>query len=66
MLGSSILLSNITLCCNPCRPPSTVMTLRIPQAEAECLLEDRKGGNVHISHSLIGMYIQTLKQTVKQ
>ncbi|KAF1383941.1 hypothetical protein PFLUV_G00137060 [Perca fluviatilis] len=39
---------------DPCfkTPPSTAMTLGIPQAEAECLLEDRKGGNKHISHSL--------------
>lgn len=26
------------------------MTLAIPQASAECLLEDRKGGDQHISH----------------
>ncbi|XP_068593618.1 EEIG family member 2-like [Cebidichthys violaceus] len=39
---------------DPCfkTPPSTAMTLGIPQAEAECLLEDRKGGDMHISHSL--------------
>ncbi|KAM3604110.1 uncharacterized protein V6R79_006544 [Siganus canaliculatus] len=39
---------------DPCfkTPPSTAMTLGIPQAEAECLLEDRKGGNTHISHLL--------------
>ncbi|XP_041804650.1 protein FAM102B-like [Chelmon rostratus] len=39
---------------DPCfkKPPSTAMTLGIPQAEAECLCEDRKGGNMHISHSL--------------
>ncbi|XP_028987082.1 EEIG family member 2-like isoform X2 [Betta splendens] len=32
---------------DPCfkTPPSTAMTLGIPQAEAECLLEDRKGGD---------------------
>lgn len=36
---------------DPCfkTPPSTAVILGIPQAEAECLLEDRKGGN--ISHS---------------
>ncbi|XP_026170308.1 protein FAM102B-like [Mastacembelus armatus] len=36
---------------DPCfkTPPSTAMTLGIPQTEAECLLQDRKGG--HISHS---------------
>nr|XP_019966478.1 PREDICTED: protein FAM102B-like [Paralichthys olivaceus] len=39
---------------DPCfkTPPSTAMTLGIPQAEAECLLEDRKGGDVHIALSL--------------
>ncbi|KAM6990225.1 EEIG family member 2-like [Tautogolabrus adspersus] len=39
---------------DPCfkTPPSTAMTLGIPQVEAECLLEDRKGGHVHISPSL--------------
>ncbi|XP_010736600.3 protein FAM102B [Larimichthys crocea] len=39
---------------DPCfkTPPSTAMTLGIPQAEAECLLEDRKGGDMHISRSL--------------
>ncbi|XP_029310188.1 LOW QUALITY PROTEIN: protein FAM102B-like [Cottoperca gobio] len=39
---------------DPCfkTPPSTAMTLGIPQAEAECLLEDRKGGDMHISHAL--------------
>ncbi|XP_056276883.1 EEIG family member 2-like isoform X2 [Pseudoliparis swirei] len=35
-------------------PPSTAMTLGIPPGEAECLLEDRKGGVMHISHSLTG------------
>ncbi|KAK2822312.1 hypothetical protein Q5P01_022377 [Channa striata] len=37
---------------DPCfkTPQSTAMTLGIPQAEAECLLEDRKGGDT--SHSL--------------
>uniref|UniRef100_A0A3Q1EIT2 EEIG family member 2 n=1 Tax=Acanthochromis polyacanthus TaxID=80966 RepID=A0A3Q1EIT2_9TELE len=39
---------------DPCfkTPPSTAMTLGIPQSEAECLLEDRKGGDIHIAHSL--------------
>ncbi|KAM9349734.1 EEIG family member 2-like [Symphorus nematophorus] len=39
---------------DPCfkTPPSTAMTLGIPQAEAECLLEDRKGGDIHVSHSV--------------
>lgn len=64
-LGSSILKTqkcfSVTLCCVPFRPPSTAMILGIPQAEAERLLEDRKGGNVHISHSLTGMYLQTLR-----
>ncbi|XP_034412237.1 protein FAM102B-like isoform X2 [Cyclopterus lumpus] len=39
---------------DPCfkTPPSTAMTLGIPPVEAECLLEDRKGGVMHIYHSL--------------
>ncbi|XP_037643805.1 protein FAM102B-like [Sebastes umbrosus] len=39
---------------DPCfkTPPSTAMTLGNPQAEAECLLEDRKGGDMHIPYSL--------------
>ncbi|KAM3865953.1 EEIG family member 2-like [Diretmus argenteus] len=39
---------------DPCfkTPPSTAMTLGLPQAEAECLHEDRKGGDMHISHSV--------------
>ncbi|KAA8587292.1 protein FAM102B isoform X1 [Etheostoma spectabile] len=39
---------------DPCfkTPPSTAMTLAIPQTEAGCLLEERKGGDKHISHSL--------------
>ncbi|AWP04179.1 putative protein FAM102B [Scophthalmus maximus] len=39
---------------DPCfkTPPSTAMTLGIPKAEAECLLEDRKGGDLHIFNSL--------------
>ncbi|XP_058506728.1 EEIG family member 2-like isoform X1 [Solea solea] len=39
---------------DPCfkTPPSTAMTLGIPQDEGERLLEDRKGGNMHIFHSL--------------
>ncbi|XP_075877337.1 EEIG family member 2-like [Nelusetta ayraudi] len=34
---------------DPCfkTPPSTAMTVGIPQVESERLLEDRKGGNVH-------------------
>uniref|UniRef100_A0A096M909 EEIG family member 2a n=1 Tax=Poecilia formosa TaxID=48698 RepID=A0A096M909_POEFO len=38
---------------DPCfkTPPSTAMTLGIPPAEAEGLLEDRKGGDVRTSHS---------------
>uniref|UniRef100_A0A3P8STZ9 EEIG family member 2a n=1 Tax=Amphiprion percula TaxID=161767 RepID=A0A3P8STZ9_AMPPE len=40
-------------------PPSTAMTLGIPQCEAECLLEDRKGGDIHITHSLTRMYMYT-------
>uniref|UniRef100_A0A3P8WAT0 EEIG family member 2 n=1 Tax=Cynoglossus semilaevis TaxID=244447 RepID=A0A3P8WAT0_CYNSE len=37
---------------DPCfkTPPSTAMTLGIPQAESGCLLEDRKGSNMHILH----------------
>ncbi|KAM9720275.1 EEIG family member 2-like [Menidia menidia] len=36
---------------DPCfkTPPSTAMTVGIPQANAECLLEDRKGGDIHMS-----------------
>ncbi|TNN67824.1 Protein FAM102B [Liparis tanakae] len=39
---------------DPCfkTPPSTAMTLGIPPVEAERLLEDRKGGVMHVSHSL--------------
>ncbi|XP_069562298.1 EEIG family member 2-like isoform X1 [Brachyistius frenatus] len=39
---------------DPCfkTPASTAMTLGIPTAQAECLLEDRKGGDTHISYSL--------------
>ncbi|KAF7661771.1 hypothetical protein LDENG_00254350 [Lucifuga dentata] len=39
---------------DPCfkTPPSTAMTLGIPQIEAECLHEDRKGGDMHIPHSV--------------
>ncbi|TWW72615.1 EEIG family member 2-like [Takifugu flavidus] len=39
---------------DPCfkTPPSTAMTLLSPQSEAELLLEDRKGGNFHISRLL--------------
>ncbi|KAM9844329.1 EEIG family member 2-like isoform 2-T2 [Aulostomus maculatus] len=39
---------------DPCfkTPPSTAMTLGIPQAEAECLLEERKGGDTHIPPSV--------------
>lgn len=38
---------------DPCfkTPPSTAMTLGVPQTEAERLLEDRKGGDMHISLS---------------
>lgn len=51
-------LINIIPCCVPFRPPSTAMTVGIPPVEAECLLEDRKGGNVHPAHTLTRMYIQ--------
>ncbi|CAG07710.1 unnamed protein product, partial [Tetraodon nigroviridis] len=39
---------------DPCfkTPPSTATTLALPQPEAELLLEDRKGGNLHISRLL--------------
>uniref|UniRef100_A0A3B5BBP1 Protein FAM102B-like n=1 Tax=Stegastes partitus TaxID=144197 RepID=A0A3B5BBP1_9TELE len=40
-------------------PPSTAMTLGIPQTEAECLHEDRKGGDIYITHSLTRMYIHS-------
>ncbi|XP_049889637.1 protein FAM102B-like [Epinephelus moara] len=47
---------------DPCfkTPPSTAMTLGIPQAEAECLLEDRKGGDLNISHSLTGTPVKSV------
>lgn len=51
-------LINVIPCCVPFRPPSTAMTVGIPPVEAECLLEDRKGGNVHPVHTFIRMYIQ--------
>uniref|UniRef100_H2MLF9 EEIG family member 2a n=1 Tax=Oryzias latipes TaxID=8090 RepID=H2MLF9_ORYLA len=35
-------------------PPSTAMTLGIPQTEAEFLHEERKGGDIKISHSVPG------------
>uniref|UniRef100_A0A3Q4BAE6 C2 NT-type domain-containing protein n=1 Tax=Mola mola TaxID=94237 RepID=A0A3Q4BAE6_MOLML len=47
---STVFLGNVTVV--PFRPPSTAMTLGIPHAESECLLEDRKGGNMQISHLL--------------
>ncbi|XP_068196619.1 EEIG family member 2-like [Antennarius striatus] len=39
---------------DPCfkTPPSTAMTLGIPHAELEHLHEDRKGGDMNVSHSL--------------
>ncbi|XP_028283491.1 protein FAM102B-like [Parambassis ranga] len=39
---------------DPCfkTPPSTATTLGVPQAGAQCLLEDRKGGDIHTSHSV--------------
>ncbi|XP_049603270.1 EEIG family member 2 [Syngnathus scovelli] len=41
---------------DPCfkAPSSTAMTLALPQAESECLLEERKGGDMHTSHSATG------------
>lgn len=54
-------LSNIIPCCVPFRPPSTAMTVGIPPVEAECLHEDRKGGNVHPAHTFTRMYIQIPK-----
>lgn len=42
----------------PHRPPSTAMTLGSPQSEAELLLEDRKGGHLHISRLLSGISTQ--------
>lgn len=46
----------LTKTCVPFSPPSTAMTLGIPQANAEGLLEGRKGGDMHISHSVSGTY----------
>ncbi|XP_061835740.1 EEIG family member 2-like [Nerophis lumbriciformis] len=44
---------------DPCfkTPSSTAMTVCIPQAEAECLLEERKGGDIHTSHSATGTQV---------
>ncbi len=53
--------ANIIFYCVPFSPPSTAMTVGIPQTEAECLLEERKGGDKPISHSLTGMFIQTVR-----
>nr|XP_057922693.1 EEIG family member 2-like isoform X2 [Doryrhamphus excisus] len=41
---------------DPCfkTPSSTAMTLCIPHAEAECLLKERKGGDVHPYHPATG------------
>ncbi|XP_054624515.1 EEIG family member 2-like isoform X2 [Dunckerocampus dactyliophorus] len=41
---------------DPCfkTPSSTAMTLCIQHAEAECLLKERKGGDVHTSHPATG------------
>ncbi|XP_061694278.1 EEIG family member 2-like [Syngnathoides biaculeatus] len=41
---------------DPCfkTPSSKAMTLGVPQAESECLLEERKGGDTHTSHSATG------------
>ncbi|XP_014873895.1 protein FAM102B-like [Poecilia latipinna] len=46
---------------DPCfkTPPSTAMTLGIPPAEAEGLLEDRKGGDVRTSHSGAGTPVKS-------
>lgn len=47
---------------DPCfkTPPSTAMTLGLPQTEAERLLEDRKGGDMHISHSLTATPVKSV------
>lgn len=55
----SKLVTNASLLC-PHRPPSTAMTLAIPQSEAELLLEDRKGGHLHISRLLAGINTKCL------
>ncbi|XP_077412097.1 EEIG family member 2-like isoform X2 [Vanacampus margaritifer] len=41
---------------DPCfkTPSSTAMTLSIPQAESACLLEERKGGDMHAYRSATG------------
>ncbi|XP_077470460.1 EEIG family member 2-like isoform X2 [Stigmatopora argus] len=41
---------------DPCfkTPPSTAMTLGIPQTASECLLEERKGGDMSTSNSATG------------
>ncbi|XP_020778745.1 EEIG family member 2-like [Boleophthalmus pectinirostris] len=47
---------------DPCfkAPPSTAMTLRIPQTEAGCLLEDRHGGDQQTSLSLRGSPVKSV------
>uniref|UniRef100_A0A665TCR3 Protein FAM102B-like n=1 Tax=Echeneis naucrates TaxID=173247 RepID=A0A665TCR3_ECHNA len=42
----------VTVSCLAHSPPSTAPTVGIPQSEAECLLEDRKGGHIQTPHSL--------------
>ncbi|XP_028328322.1 protein FAM102B-like [Gouania willdenowi] len=46
-----VVITTQLMCGDPCfkTPPSTAMTLGIPQSKAECLLEDRKGGEAHTS-----------------
>ncbi|XP_077370141.1 EEIG family member 2-like isoform X2 [Festucalex cinctus] len=50
---------------DPCfkTPSSTAMTLSIPQAESECLLEERKGGDMHTSSSATGTPVPEEKLT---
>uniref|UniRef100_A0A3Q3WDU8 C2 NT-type domain-containing protein n=1 Tax=Mola mola TaxID=94237 RepID=A0A3Q3WDU8_MOLML len=58
----TVFLGNVTVV--PFRPPSTAMTLGIPHAESECLLEDRKGGNMQISHLLTGKSVSVPEELV--
>lgn len=55
-------LSNtLTGLCVSFSPPSTAMTLGPSQAEAEGLLEDRKGGDMHTPLSVTSMCTYTLR-----
>ncbi|XP_034038387.1 protein FAM102B-like isoform X2 [Thalassophryne amazonica] len=46
---------------DPCfkTPPSTTMSLAMPQPDAECLLEERKGGDPTVAHSVAATQAQS-------